>query len=379
MRKVLFVSVLMLVLVIFGSVAAAQDVSTTFCGKLSDADCGILTDSAAAMHGLHSAAFNFQLDVGLTNIPESSPSDVRFRLTGDGAYAIDPEALSALMLSPSEMMQNMDKMPQLLEDAVKAISADATLVLFLPQNLPDMDRPLPEKVGLSLRMVDGIGYANLDKLAELDTTGDMPHGWVGVDLADALRQAMAGQAGAMSSVTGMNMKNMMSTFTDPEFMNTYMTVTRAEDTTVDDQNAAMFAQTVDLGALFSSDAFQKMIREQLNSTSGVTGMGANNIESVLAFYSTLFKGFVVNTTQTIGLEDHFVHQMNVTLDWALDFSGMAASFGSTDSTTTTPPINISFILQAGLSQFNNAPEITAPDNAVIMPLDNLFQGAAANF
>jgi hypothetical protein len=362
-------------LAIFGGVAAAQDMPTTFCGKLSDADCGILTDSAAAMRGLHSAAFNFQLDVGLTNIPEGTPSDIHFRLTGDGAYAVDPEALSALMLSPAEMMQNMDKMPQILEDAIKAISADATLVFFLPQNLPDMDRPLPEKVGLSLRMVDGFGYANLDKLAELDTTGDLPHGWVGVDLVDFLRKAMDSQAGAMSSVPGMGANmDMMSAFTDPEFMNTYMTVTRADDTNVDGQSAAVFTQTIDLGALFSSDEFQKMMRDQFQSLTGSTGssgLSEKDLDSIMAIYSTLFKGFVVNATQTIGLEDHFVRQVSVNLDWALDFSSMAASFGGS-TTTKTPPINISLSLQAGLSQFNNAPEITAPDNAVIMPLDKLF-------
>lgn len=373
MRKALLL--LVLVLTVCGGVAAAQDVPTTFCGKLSDADCGILIDSAAAMRGLHSAAFNFQLDVGVTNIPESTPSDIRFRLTGDGAYAVDPEALSALMLSPSEMMQNMDKMPQILEDAIKAISADANLVLFLPQNLPDMDRPLPEKVGLSLRMVDGIGYANLDKLAELDTTGDLPHGWVGVDLVDFLRQAMDSQAGAMSSVPGMGANmDMMSAFTDPEFMNTYMTVTRAEDTRVDGQSAAVFNQSIDLGALFSSDTFQKMIRDQVQSLTGSTGssgLSEKDLDSIMTMYSTLFKGFVVNATQTIGLEDHFVRQVSVNLDWALDFSDMAASFGGS-TTTKTPPINISLDLQAGLSQFNNAPEITAPDNAVIMPLDKLF-------
>ncbi|MEO8611144.1 MAG: hypothetical protein ABI690_24825 [Chloroflexota bacterium] len=376
MRKTLLLLVFMLA--VFGGVASAQELPTTFCGKLSDADCGILTDSGAAMRGLHSAAFNFQLDVNLTNVPESNTTDVHFKLTGNGAYAITPEALSALMLSPSEMLQNMDKMPQILEDAIKAISADTTLILFLPPNLPGRNEPLPDKVGLSLRMVDGIGYANLDKLAGLDSTGDMPHGWVGVDLAGYLQQSMNAQAGAMSGLSGMNLDT-MSALTDPDFINSYMTVTRSDDTTIDGQNAAVFNQSIDLGALFSSDTFQKMIREQLNSSSSVTGMGANNIDSVLSLYSTLFKGFVVNATQTIGLEDHFVHQINMTLDWALDFSGIASSFGDTGSTISTPPINISLNLQAGLSHFNNAPEITAPDNAVIMPLDKLFQEAMADF
>jgi len=244
--------------------------------------------------------------------------------------------------------------------------------LFLPQNLPDMDQPIPDKVGLSLRLVDGIGYANLDKLAALDTAGDLPRGWVGVDLVDFFRQAMDSQMGSMPSMPDMSANmDMMSAFYDPEFMDTYITVTRADDTTVDGQSAAVFNQAVDLGELFSSEQFQNMMRDQIDAASGSSGLSADDMESVMGIYSTLFDGFVINTTQTIGLEDHFVHQVNMSLDWSLDFSGMAASFGGS-SATQTPPINISFDFQGGLSQFNNAPEITAPENAVIMPLDKLF-------
>jgi hypothetical protein len=377
MRKTLLLLVLMLT--VFGGVAAAQDVPQTFCGTLSDSDCTILTDSAAAMRDLHSAAFTFQLDVGLDNIPEGRPSEINLRLTGDGSYAIDPEALSALMLSPSDMMQNMDKMPQILEDAIKAISADATLVLYLPQNMPDMDQPLPEKVGLSLRMVDGIGYANMDKLAQLDTSGDLPRGWVGIDLAGLLRQAMdsqAGSMGGMSSMTGMGANmDMMSAFNDPEFMNAFMTVTRVEDTAVDGQSAAVFNQAIDVGSMLSSDEFQKMMRDQMDAAMGSTGssgLSESDLDSIMSMYSNMFKGFVVNTSQTIGLDDHYMHQMNMTLDWALDFSSMMGSMGA--SSAKTPPINISISFQGGLSQFNNAPEITSPEDAEIIPMDDLFGG-----
>jgi hypothetical protein len=178
--------------------------------------------------------------------------------------------------------------------------------------------------------------------------------------------------GSMPSMPDMSANmDMMSAFYDPEFMDTYITVTRADDTTVDGQSAAVFNQAVDLGELFSSEQFQNMMRDQIDAASGSSGLSADDMESVMGIYSTLFDGFVINTTQTIGLEDHFVHQVNMSLDWSLDFSGMAASFGGS-STTKTPPINISFDFQGGLSQFNNAPEITAPENAVIMPLDKLF-------
>jgi len=94
---------------------------------------------------------------------------------------------------------------------------------------------------------------------------------------------------------------MMSAFYDPEFMNTFATVTRAEDTTVDGQSAAVFNQTIDLGALFSSDEFQNMMREQFEAASGSTGMGPNDMETVMEIYSRLFDGFVINVRLAHGV------------------------------------------------------------------------------
>ncbi|MBZ0289747.1 MAG: hypothetical protein K8I30_19140 [Anaerolineae bacterium] len=377
MRKAFLLLVLVLMFTISGGLAAAQEVPPTFCGTLADADCAILTDSAAAMRDLQSAAFNFQLDLGISNIPEGKPADLRVRLTGDGAYAIDSEVLGTFMFAPSEMMQNMDKLPEMMEDMIKAISADATLVLYLPQNIPNMDQPLPEKVGLSIRLVDGVGYANLDKLAELDTSSDLPKGWVGLDLATFLREAIEAQAsgmGSMGAVPGMGTMNMdmMGAFSDPEFMNAFMTITRAADTMVEGQNAAVFNQSIDLGALYASDEFETMMREQLDTMAGSSGMSKSDLDSIMGMYSTMFEGFVINVSQTIGLDDHYIHQTTAALDWALDFGSMMGSMGAGSAAARMEPINISFAFVGNLSQFNSAPTITAPEDAEMIPLNSLL-------
>jgi len=180
------------------------------------------------------------------------------------------------------------------------------------------------------------------------------------------------QMGAMPSMTDMSANmDMMSAFYDPEFMNSYVTVTRTEDTTIDGQSAAVFNQAIDLGALFGSEEFENMMRQQFEAASGSTGMGPNDMETIMGIYSKLFDGFVINVTQTIGLEDHFVHQASANLDWALDFGSMLGSMGAGNA-SKMEPINISFNLQGNLSQFNNAPEITAPEDAVMIPLDKLI-------
>jgi hypothetical protein len=381
MRKTLLLVVLMLA--VFSGAAFAQDVPPTFCGDLSEADCSILTESAQAMRELSSAAFNFQLDVNVANIPDPTMSDLSFRLTGDGAYAVDPATLSALTMSPTDMMANMDKLPQMMQDLIKAISADANLVLYLPPNLPTGGQPLPEKVGVSLRLVDGFGYVNLDKLAELDTSGNMPKGWIGFDLASFLQQAMA-QMGSMSTMPGMGTMNMdaMGMFSNPEFIGQFTTISRGADASVDGQNAAVFTTAVDLGALYGSEEFQQYMRDQVEAAMGTSGsssgISAQQMDAIMGMYSTMFKGFVVNSTQTIGLDDHYIHQTGITLDWSLDLNSMMASMmggmggNSGSSASTMEPINIAVNFQGGLSQFNSAPTITAPEDAQIVPLEQML-------
>lgn len=373
---------LVLLLAVFSGSAMAQDLPQTYCGNLSESDCSILTESATAMRGLSSAAFDFQMDFGMSDIPDFDGA-INFSLSGDGAYAFDAATMSAMMASPADMMammQNMENLPQMVQDILKGISADANLVLTLPQNLPDMDRPLPSKVGLSLRMVDGIGYINLDKLAELDPSGDLPRGWQGLDIATLAGQALAQQSDSLNNMPNMDMNmDMMSMFANMEFVNDHITVTRAADVTVDGNTAAVFNMSIDLGGLFSDPAYQEMLLGQIESMTESMGgsdmPSQGDMDDILKLYSTLFDGLDFNTTQTIGLEDHYVYQTAMTLDWALDLNSMAEAFGETSSTNMLP-INISFDFEANLSQFNNAPEITAPEDAQMVPLDELMGGSS---
>lgn len=378
MRKSLLL--LVLLLAVFSGSAMAQEFPQTYCGDLAEADCSILTESVTAMQGLTSAAFDFQMDFGMSDIPDFD-GDINFSLSGDGAYAFDAATLSALMASPADMMdmmQNMEELPQMLQDILKGISADANLVMTLPQNLPDTDRPLPDKIGLSIRMVDGIGYVNLDKLAELDPSGDLPRGWQGLDIATLAGQALAQQSDSLSEMPNMDMNmDMMSMFANMEFVNDHITVTRAEDVTVEGQNAAVFNTSIDLGGLFSDPAYQEMLMGQIETMTESMDSDAmpsqSDMDNIMTLYSTLFDGLEFNTTQTIGLDDHYVYQTAMTLDWALDLNSMGAAFGETSS-ANIPPINISFDFEANLSQFNNAPEITAPEDAQMVPLDGMMGG-----
>jgi hypothetical protein len=376
MRKFL---VLLMTLAIVGGATLAQDATPVFCGDLPEADCTILQESAAVMSELSSAAFNFQLDFDLGGIPDIPVDNLSFRLTGDGAYALDSEALS--LFSTQEWMQNLEELPAALESALKAISADATLVLFFPPEIiaaaSEDGTDLPDKVGLSLRLVDGVGYVNLDKLADLDRSGDMPRGWIGLDIATALSTVLSeADLGSMSTTMPGFDPEAMSIYSDPAMWSRFVTVTRLEDTEIDGQTAAVFQDTINLAELYADPEFQAIMREQLETT--FESMGTNdsgftdeNFDQLMEFYAKLFEDLSLVSTKAVGLDDHYVHQTTMAMDWTLDLAEAVAQFGETSS-SDAPTITFNMDFESGLSQFNDAPAITAPEDATIIPLDEVF-------
>ncbi len=374
MRKLLFAFMMLLLTAGF---AQAQDTPAPFCGNLSAGDCAIVTDSAQAMRELESAAFHFNMDMSVGDFPGTEPSSISFRLSGQGAYAIEPGTLTAITLSPSELMQNFSQLSQMTEQTLQGISGDATLLLFFPQEMiqsaSKSGTHLPSKVGLSLRLVDGIGYINLDKLAELDTSGGLPHGWIGIDLVDFFHRAME-QSDLSSSLTMPGLDpEMMNTFTDPDFLGQFISIERLDDAEVDGQTAGVFKTSIDLGALYSSEEYQSLLRQQLEALEGAD-FSDEELQNIMEMYATLYDGFVIDMTQTIGLDDQYVHAMDIAFDWTIDFGEALAGIAGSDSdaNVTSQPIHLTFGFQGELSQFNHAPAITAPENAHIIPTDELF-------
>lgn len=375
MRMIL---VLMMILALVGGATLAQDATPVFCGDLPEADCTLLQESAEAMSELHSAAFNFELDFALGGIEDIPVDIISFRLTGNGAYALDSEALS--LFSTQEWMQNLEELPAALESALKAISGDATLVLFIPPEIiaaaSEDGTKLPDKVGLSLRLVDGVGYVNMDKLAPLDTTGDMPRGWIGLDIATALSRALSeADLGSMQGTMPGFDPETMNMYGDPTMWGRFVTVTRLEDTEIDGQTAAVFQDTISLADLYANPEFQEFLREQLETTfdsmGTETGFTDEDFEQLMAFYATLFEGMSIISTKTIGLDDHYVHQTSMSMDWTLDLGEALAQFGESGS-SDAPVITFNINFESGLSQFNDAPAITAPEDAKLIPLDEVF-------
>lgn len=369
MRKFLIL-VTLLTLMLIGSVTQAQDNPTTSCGKLAKDDCDLLAQSATAMREVKSAGFQFQLELNLSNIPDSTPNSLNFRMTGNGSYALDSSGLSPLLFTPGDLSEHMDQLPQILEDAIRAISADGNFLMFFSDDMRAMmansDTNLPEKAGFSARLVNGMAYLNLGKLAELDTKSDFPKGWFGFDLAGYYRQLLDQQMAGLPDLNTLQGLNPA----DTAFVQKYMSIERQEDATVSDQKVAVFKTSLDLGGLFASEEFQAILRKQLEQSAGTSGLDDSTMTQVISLYQTLFDGFTFEMNQSIGLDDHYTHELTFSLNWPFDMSALAAVSG-TSSLPKQEPLNIQVSFQADLSQFNSAPTISAPEDATIIPLDQL--------
>lgn len=360
----MIVSFLFILLAIVGGVAAAQDIPV-FCGDLSDDDCALLTETTQTMADLESVVFHMDMSFAMSGIPHPTMNSITIHINGDGALAMDTEALGALFMSPEAMMENVEELPRMFEQAIEAISADVTLVIEIPEEVIFRYAiPMRDRVSLSARLVDGFAYINLDKLVGLDPYGSMPRGWQGIDLAGFYRALLEQQMDVFSSMSGLSA---MSTFANPEFLSNFMTIERLEDTEIDGQPAAVFATALDYDALFSDPAMQEYLRSSLAGMSGFTGEKPDEdmIDMMMNMYSQMFDGLVLEMTQTVGLDDHYVHRLGMHLDWTPNFGAMMGMSSGTD----VPEMNFVFDMQVDLARFNDAPAITAPEDANIYPLD----------
>lgn len=373
MRRISLLLVCLLALMSIAGVAAAQDVPPTFCGDLAQSDCEILTQSAAAMSTLESAGFQFDMNFNMENIPDFPAGGLGMRLQGNGAYNVDHESLSPLMLSPEALMENVDQLPQIMEDAIRAISADATLLMFFPDNmraaLSEEGTDLPQKAGLSAKMVDGMIYLNLNKLGALVEEADLPRGWFGFDLAGYYRNMLDEQVGSLTGneFDDFDMES-LSQLNNMDFLKEYMTLERVADATVDGESVAVFRSSFDMNALISSDALTEWITQQAE-TSGST-FTKTDLKEISTLLNAMFKDFNFEITQSIGQSDFFMRQMSFDLDWTLDIDELSSAFGESNA-QHVEPITLGFHFTAGLNQFNAVEPITAPENAVIIPLDRL--------
>lgn len=341
-----------------------------FCGDLAPADCALLTESGQVMAGLQSSAFHLDMTIALGGEGGAFPNSFNLRLVGDGAYTIDPQAVEAA----SALLENPSDLPQTMENLLRGISAQMSLRLELPRELMAMISPggvrTPDSLEFEVRLIEGIGYINLDKFTALRR--EFAPGWYGLDVAGLYRVLLEQQIGAAGQMPFFNFGFNMA----PSFEGvTYMSILRGPDAQINGQTAAVFSTTFDFETFLTDPETGEMFKNLMRDALRQQGMGAMgfDIDEFMEAYAELLSTMNLTTSQVVGLDDHYVHRMSMNLAWNPDLTALMRSMGVPDSSASAEmAFNFMMNLALELSQFNNVPPLAAPDGANIIPLNVLL-------
>ncbi|MBX3015028.1 MAG: hypothetical protein KF832_26145 [Caldilineaceae bacterium] len=389
----LLLSILLLVCSVMPTFA--QELPEPFCGDLDAEDCDILIASQEAMTTVGSGVYSSEINFLLAGIPGLPLDEVSFSLTQDATYAIDPELALQLAemqtLPPEELAENMEAMVDLLLEVYATLAYQGEMHLTLPADVAELiaaqaQVPVPEEITVNIVVADGYGYINLDDLAALAPGTEGLEGWAGIDLLTLMKAGLeesAASSGDMSSMAGFGVSNFLTTEEGRAMIEPYISVEREDDGAVDGQDLAVFQSTFNLGAFVGSPLFRDLLISQLDTINALAETELTEQElteslTMLSFVAPmLFAGLDFHTSQSIGVDDLFVYENDFVFAWDLSslvaVARMVDSDGSMGLSTllgnVEPVINLEVITSA--SDHNNAPEITAPEEAQIIPLEAL--------
>lgn len=345
-------------LLALAGLAQAQDETFTFCGDLSEANCEILKDSAVAMQALESTAFQLEANLNVNNIPDAPFEALNLRLTGDGSFAADVKPF--LALQPGAVMGDAIEFFPMMADLLRSVAADMTFTLELPEELIALaeagDQPLPETITLTLRMVGGVAYVNTDDLAEVAPEGTVPPGWLGIDLAELYGSVLPEMYD--SSMVGFDIGPMVSALMQPDNMTQFVRIERLADAEVEGQAMAVFETRIDYGAMMDIPAFRDMLQSVFEAEEEV------NIEEAMAAIRAMYEGMTLVITQSIGLDDMLVHHTQAVMEWDL------SAFAEVVEQEAAP--QFTFDLSVTQQPLDAAPEVVAPEDAFLLPIQRML-------
>jgi len=379
MRKPFMYAIVVLGLFLTGSIALAQDSSTSaeatavFCGDLAESDCTILQQSAEAMSNLSSATFNFDFQMTFSGMEEGGPQNLS--VTGDGAFSGRPPGTEMQPGNPAAMFSAMG-------DALRAFKAELGLTVNLPPMMltemqADAAGELPETIDLEVRLVDGVGYLNADTFRPFleGIMGDESpaalaalNGWVSLDLVTFLSDVLAENPEIMSQFSmGMMNSQSSSIFSNPSAFSSAVTIERDADT----DGAATFITTLDFAVLATDPAFMEMMRSQIEA-SGET-VTDEQLQASLAIMGAMGDAITFTTTQTIDPSSGYVQSMTFDMNFNFSQMGMMGAAGTSEATEEATAFGFTMTGNVTLDNFNSAPDITAPEGATPLPPEVLEQ------
>ncbi len=374
MRKFILIIAALALLSLSSAVFAQDTTPQTFCGNLSSADCQILTQSAAATKTLNSSSFNFNVSVQMSNLPDM-PAMGPITVDGSGAVA----GMSALQIDPTTIMADYGAF---LQTALAKLNGNFKLTVTVPPELMQQADPkAPNSLTLDVRMVDGVGYLNLDELQPLLNDATMK-GWYGLDIAGLMKGLLAQNPnlfdmtnmGAMMGST--NPMTYMQDFQDPAFLSQFLSITRTDDGS---GATATFHMSIDFAALMSSPQMQDLMKQQMQAQGTGTKLTEQQMQQALSMSQQMFTGMTFTIDEVISTTDYYLQSLTGEMNF--DLSGIMNSVSAMSATpmpTTTgaPTVNATF--SVNYADFNSAAVTVAPENPTLLPYQMLLGMANMN-
>jgi len=393
MRKNALLILLVIALLAFSAAPAlAQDLPEPFCGDLEEADCAILQAAQDAQMEISSYVSTVDATALVAGIPGLPADELTFEWSQDTVLSMDPELTMAMaelqMQGPEAMMENLEELADLTVQFYQTLGVDATVDLTLPEEIASIlsaqaGVEVPEDLSLQVVMVDGFAYIATEGLAFLGPQLTDMGEWIGVDLASAvemgfdqsLNSSDPAQQAQMAQSLGLS--SMLSSEEVRGLFEDFVVVERLDDADVDGTDVAVFETSFDFAGFLASPGFWQFLTDNLDTISSmsqtpITEEELQQAQMALTFLGpALLEGLEFTSTSSLGAEDSLPYGQLVSFNW--DLAGLlqfAASTGAVPAGTGRDAL-ISLEIDATNSEFDAAPEITAPEDATIIPLEGM--------
>lgn len=381
--------VLALLLGTFGT-AFAQDMAEPFCGDLSADDCAMLQDAQAAMAEVSSYTADGSYQAVIAGIPGLPADEIDVNVNVGGSVAVDEAAAAAAQAVQGKdqmaLMNDLAADPQPLVDLVNGMSLDLTLSADMTPELADAlsaqaGVAIPASSSVGLILVDGVLYADLSAFADLGA----PAGWIGVPVGELVQSAI--DTGAFEQAAAqmdpsqldpgtaavLGMQGML--MGDLSQFEQFLTVEKSEG----DAGQAIFTTTFDVTSFVSSPEFSDMLLA-LADAGALEGTGLTkadleaNLPMVGMMAPMLFADLLIDSQVTVDTENMLVTNNSSEVSW--DLAGllqMAAMSGALPAEIdASAPMAVSFMTSMDYADFDNAPAVEAPADAMMIPVEALM-------
>lgn len=401
MKRILILFLVLLMALAPTAVFAQSDETPyVFCGDLDQESCDLLHQSQEAMKEVSSSVQNSEIQLSLQNVPNFPIKDASGKINLDTNFYVD----TAFMQEMQDMMKNAsesmaDDMEGFMKDYMDKVagvyshmSFDMGMDIQLSDEVSEYlssqaGIDIPSDLTTEIRLVDGVMYINLDDISSALPDLNIPTGWYGIDIATLMETQMASAMDQMSNpseqtqaqmagmMMGMSLANLSENKDLQDALKNIVILERLDDSEVDGVPVAEIQSTIDFNALLTNETILNMVFEMLkNSGQDIPQLDSTSPAEVAGMLQLvapmLTQGLDWVQTAQIGLDDGYVYGQTMDMNWDMSSVIQLAAMGSgARPARSKEKTTFEMHVTNNASDFNDAPEISAPEDAVLIPLD----------